>query len=163
MPPRRQKTAGFCSMRTVVAATLGLWALAALAAVVYSVRGSREPYHHPPSNLGKELGASLRQAAVDNPVDRPKILKPAAVLEQKPDSSLSKPPPAAVLRSAWEMRDHGPLPTAPAIIGSTWPPPDPRTLASRRSNDPSFPPKQPGARHVPVHVAARLPSTCCSF
>jgi hypothetical protein len=42
---------------------------------------------------------------------------------------------------SWSARDHGLPPDDPAILGSTWPPPDPRQLALRRK-DPNdqFPP-----------------------
>jgi len=44
----------------------------------------------------------------------------------------------------WASRPHGPPPSDPAIVGSTWPPPDPRMLAHRRASEPvKFPPKQP--------------------
>ena len=42
----------------------------------------------------------------------------------------------------WADRDHGPPPSDPAIVGSTWPPPDPRHLAARRAAG-NFPPRQP--------------------
>mmetsp|Transcript_48252 Transcript_48252/g.61900 ORF Transcript_48252/g.61900 Transcript_48252/m.61900 type:complete len:506 (+) Transcript_48252:109-1626(+) len=44
----------------------------------------------------------------------------------------------------WSDKDHGPPPDHPALVGSTWPPPNPRQLAQRRA-DPNdkFPPKQP--------------------
>lgn len=47
----------------------------------------------------------------------------------------------------WLSKDHGPAPTDPAIVGSTWPPPDPRWLSRRRldAKEPSYPPRQPEA------------------
>lgn len=59
-----------------------------------------------------------------------------------PPPVVTEPPIPAVV--AWSARDHGPAPTDPALIGSTWPPPDPRQLATRRldQSDNQFPPRR---------------------
>jgi len=51
---------------------------------------------------------------------------------------------SAAYTKSWALRPHGSPPADPSIVGSTWPPPDPRLLANRRASETGkFPPKQP--------------------
>jgi len=148
------------SISTWLSLGLAFWAMSAFwflwparPMVGVDVKVSRAISDH--TNWEATVAEKLRRAAVAGPPPKEEVatapIVPAGkqLLADAPPEILTAAEPVAVSRQYWKVRKHPPPPTDAAIVGSTWPPPDPRMLADRRAADPSFPPRQPGTCKTP--------------
>ena len=171
MKHNRAAPGGCFNVRSSISAGLTLWAISAIASVVFFTSAHRvdvEPSGHiEPSKEHREwevqVASLMRKQAHTVAQNQPAAaaMSSAEVHPWHPSAAPldAADAAAAALRSAavgsvagglvygpgglpWADRDHGPPPSDPAIAGSTWPPPDPRHLAARRAAG-NFPPRQP--------------------
>jgi hypothetical protein len=154
---------------------LGVWVLSAVWFLWPASTDVEAKAPHTPYEIA--LASRLRTAAIEapkKPMPPPLPVPDSPAAEAAPVVPSPVTPPAeasAVARDSWQLRKHPPPPMDAAIVGSTWPAPDPRMLALRRANDPNFPPKQSrkhtrivaiGPAHFSLPTVSTTPSPCLS-